>query len=91
MEVILLVVWKSDRVSRPLKQLKNIMNLLKEKGMNSKDLQKSIETGSSGGYLIFHLFNPLAEFEREMICDRTIAGVTAAKERGRVGGCPRKR
>ena len=62
-----LVVWKSDGLSRALKQLKNIMNLLNEKGMNSKGLQESIDTGSSGGYLIFHLFDSLAEFEREMI------------------------
>ena len=61
------VVWKSDGQSRALKQLKNIMNLLNEKGMNIKSLQESIDTGSSGGKLPFHLFDPLAEFEREMI------------------------
>ena len=86
-----LVVWKSDGLSRALEQLKNIINLLNEKWMNFKGLQESVDTGSSGGKLIFHLFDPLAEFEREMISDRTIAGVTAAKERGRVDGRPRKR
>ena len=62
-----LVVWKSDGLSRALEQLKNIINLLNEKWMNFKGLQESVDTGSSGGKLIFHLFDPLAEFEREMI------------------------
>ena len=61
------VVRDSDRLSRSLRQVEDIIKLLKEKGMNIKSLQESIDTGSSGGYLIFHLFNPLAEFEREMI------------------------
>ena len=80
-----LVVWKSDRLSRALKQLKNIINLLNEKWMISKGLQESIETGSSGGYLIFHLFDPLAEFEREMISrsDNCSHGDTERKRQGR--------
>ena len=56
------VVRDSDRLSRALRQVEDIIKLLKEKGMNIKSLQESIDTGSSGGYLIFHLFDPLAEF-----------------------------
>ena len=56
------VVWNSDRLIRALRQVEDIIKLLKEKGMNIKSLQESIDTGSSGGYLIFHLFDPLAEF-----------------------------
>ena len=85
-----LVVWKLDRLGRSLKHLIDIINLLNEKGMYFKSLQESIDTGSSGGKLIFHVFGALAEFERDMISDRTLAGMAAAKERGRVSGRPRK-
>ena len=85
-----LVVWKLDRLGRSLKHLIDIINLLNEKGMYFKSLQESIDTGSSGGKLIFHVFGALAEFERDMISERTIAGMAAAKERGRIGGRPRK-
>ena len=85
-----LVVWKLDRLGRSLKQLIEIINLLNEKGMYFKSLQESIDTCSSGGKLIFHVFGALAEFERDMISERTIAGMAAAKERGRVSGRPRK-
>ena len=74
------VVWNSDRLSRSLRQLKDIMNLLKEKGMNIKSLQESIDTRSYGGKLKIHLFDTLAELEREMRSDRTIAGIAAAKK-----------
>ena len=85
-----LVVWKLDRLGRSLKHLIDIINLLNKKGMYFKSLQESIDTGSSGGKLIFHVFGALAEFERDMISERTIAGMAAAKERGRIGGRPRK-
>ena len=85
-----LVVWKLDRLGRSLKHLIDIISLLNEKGMYFKSLQESIDTSSSGGKLIFHVFGALAEFERDMISDRTLAGVAAAKERGRVSGRPRK-
>ena len=85
-----LVVWKLDRLGRSLKHLIDIITLLNEKGMYFKSLQESIDTSSSGGKLIFHVFGALAEFERDMISERTIAGMAAAKERGRVGGRPRK-
>ena len=62
-----LVVLKSDGLSRSLRQVEDIIKLLKEKGMNIKSLQESIDTGSSGGKLPLNLFDPLAEFEREMI------------------------
>ncbi len=85
-----LVVWKLDRLGRSLKHLIDIINLLNEKGMYFKSLQESIDTGSSGGKLIFHVFGALAEFERDMIRERTLAGIEAAKQRGRTGGRPRK-
>ena len=85
-----LVVWKLDRLGRSLKHLIDIINLLNEKGMYFKSLQENIDTSSSGGNLIFHVFGALAEFERDMISDRTLAGMAAAKERGRVSGRPRK-
>lgn len=81
-----LVVWRLDRLGRSLKHLIELMGELEEKGVGFQSLQESIDTSSSGGKLIFHLFAALAEFERNLIRERTKAGLAAARARGRKGG-----
>ena len=85
-----LVVWKLDRLGRSLKHLIQVMNQLEEKGIFFKSVQESLDTSTPGGKLIFHVFGALAEFERDIIRERTLAGLAAARARGRVGGRPRK-
>ena len=85
-----LVVWKLDRLGRSLKHLIDVINRLNDNKMYFKSVQESIDTGSSGGKLIFHVFGALAEFERDMIRERTLAGIEAAKRRGKIGGRPKK-
>ena len=84
-----LVVWKLDRLGRSLKQLIELVTLLQAKGMGFKSLQENIDTTTSGGKLIFHIFSALAEFERDIIRERTKAGLAAARARGRKGGRPK--
>ena len=84
-----LVVWKLDRLGRSLKHLIETINLLHKKKVGFVSLQESIDTTTPGGKLIFHVFGALAEFEREIIRDRTRAGLTAARKRGRLGGRPK--
>ena len=79
-----LVVWKLDRLGRSLKHLIEVVNELYDRGIYFKSLQENIDTNSSGGKLIFHIFGALAQFERDIIRERTRAGLEAA--RGRVGG-----
>ena len=81
-----LTVWKLDRLGRSLKHLIETVNQLHEKGVGFASLQESIDTTTSGGKLIFHVFGALAEFERELIRERTKAGLKAARARGRKGG-----
>ena len=83
-----LVVWKLDRLARSLKQLIETVEKLEEKGVGFRSLTESIDTTTSGGRLIFHIFGALAEFERSIIRERTKAGLDAARARGRVGGRP---
>lgn len=85
-----LVVWKLDRLGRSLKHLIEVINKLKGQGCYFKSIQENIDTSTSGGKLIFHVFGALAEFERDIIRERTMAGLAAAKARGRVGGRPPK-
>jgi|SRR5258708_2834883 DNA invertase Pin-like site-specific DNA recombinase len=85
-----LVVWKLDRLGRSLKDLIETLNLLNNRGINFISLTESIDTTTPGGKLIFHLMGALAEFERDLIRERTIAGLAAARARGRVGGRPRR-
>lgn len=85
-----LVVWKLDRLGRSLKHLIELITQLDQKKMYFKSLQENIDTSSSGGKLIFHVFGALAEFEKDMISERTRAGLQAAKKRGRMGGRPKK-
>ncbi len=85
-----LVVWKLDRLGRSLKDLIETLNLLKERGVDFISLTEKIDTSTPGGKLIFHLMGALAEFERDLIRERTLAGLAAARVRGRVGGRPRR-
>lgn len=81
-----LVVWKLDRLARSLKDLVEIVHDLNQRGVGFKSLTESIDTTSSGGRLVFHIFGALAEFEHSLIRERTIAGLAAARARGRKGG-----
>ena len=83
-----LVVWKLDRLGRSLQDLISIVKSLQEKKIGFHSLQESIETTTSGGKLVFHIFSALAEFERDIIRERTNAGLAAARVRGRFGGRP---
>jgi DNA invertase Pin-like site-specific DNA recombinase len=84
-----LVVWRLDRLGRSLRHLIDTVTDLQERGIGFKSLQESIDTTTSGGKLVFHIFGALAEFEREIIRERTRAGLTAARARGKSGGRPK--
>jgi DNA invertase Pin-like site-specific DNA recombinase len=84
-----LVVWKLDRLARSLRQLVETVEDLEAQQIGFKSLTETIDTTTSGGKLIFHIFAALAEFERSIIRERTRAGLESAKARGRVGGRPR--
>jgi DNA invertase Pin-like site-specific DNA recombinase len=84
-----LVVWRLDRLGRTLPHLIETVNGLQNRGIGFKSLTESIDTTTSGGKLIFHIFGALAEFEREIIRERTNAGLSAARARGRKGGRPK--
>lgn len=83
-----LVVWKLDRLGRSLAHLIQTVKELSDKNIGFKSLQENIDTTTSSGQLIFHIFASLAEFERELIRERTRAGLKAARVRGRLGGRP---
>lgn len=83
-----LVVWKLDRLARSLPQLIETIAQLEVQGIGFRSLTEAIDTATAGGRLIFHIFGALAEFERAVIRERTIAGLRAARERGRKGGRP---
>ena len=85
-----LVVWKLDRLGRSLRHLIEVINDLMDDGMYFMSLQENIDTTSTSGKLIFHIFAALAEFEREIISERTKGGLKAARARGRFGGRPKK-
>lgn len=84
-----LVVWRLDRLGRSLKDLIRLVEQLEQRGVGLKSLQENIDTTTSGGRLVFHLFGALAEFERNLIRERTQAGLSAARARGRQGGRPK--
>lgn len=84
-----LVVWKLDRLGRSLPHLVKAVNDLKAKGVGFQSLQEQIDTTSGVGKLIFHVFAALAEFERDLIRERTKAGLAAARARGKRGGRPK--
>jgi len=81
-----LVVWRLDRLGRSLSDLVKIISELAKDGITFESLSEKIDTGSASGKLQFHVFAALAEFERNLIRERTLAGLSAARARGRVGG-----
>ncbi|BCL76668.1 DNA invertase [Jeongeupia sp. HS-3] len=85
-----LVVWRLDRLGRNLQDLIRIVNDLEKCGVMFKSLKESVDTGAPTGKLVFHLFAALAEFERELVSERTVAGLNAARARGRKGGRPQR-
>jgi DNA invertase Pin-like site-specific DNA recombinase len=84
-----LVVWKLDRLARSTRQLFETVEALELRGIGLKILTQNIDTTNAGGRLIFTVFSAIAEFEREIIRERTRAGLDAARSRGRTGGRPR--
>lgn len=84
-----IVVWRLDRLGRSLKDLIQIVHQLEENKVGIKSLTESLDTTTPGGRLIFHVFGAIAEFERSLIRERTMAGLQAAKARGRTGGRPK--
>ena len=85
-----LVVWKLDRLGRTLKQLIEVVATFNQQGIGFKSLKETIDTTTSTGKLVFHIFGALAEFERNLINERTMAGLEAARARGRKGGRPKR-
>jgi DNA invertase Pin-like site-specific DNA recombinase len=85
-----LVVWRLDRLGRSLRHLIDVCSALQQRQIGLRSLTESIDTTTSGGKLIFHVFGALAEFERDLIRERTLAGLAAARARGRQGGRKRK-
>src|SRR3954467_14990944 len=81
-----LVVWKLDRLGRSLKDLITRITELNDRKVGFRSLTENIDTTTSGGKLVFHIFGALAEFERDIIRERTTAGLEAARARGRFGG-----
>src|SRR6266702_6107061 len=84
-----LVVWKLDRLGRTLRHLIDLIATFNQKGIGFKSLKETIDTTTSTGKLVFHIFGALAEFERDIIHERTNAGLEAARARGRNGGRPK--
>jgi DNA invertase Pin-like site-specific DNA recombinase len=83
-----IAVTKYDRLARSLRDLLDIVELIKERGAGFRSLAEDIDTTTPAGRLIFHVFASIAQFERERISERTREGLEAAKKRGRVGGRP---
>jgi DNA invertase Pin-like site-specific DNA recombinase len=81
-------VWRLDRLGRSLRHVIDTVAMLAERGIGFVSLQASIDTTTPGGRLVFHVFAALAEFERDLIRERTNAGLAAARARGREGGRP---
>jgi DNA invertase Pin-like site-specific DNA recombinase len=84
-----LVVWRLDRLGRSLKHLIETITGLNNRHIGFRSITEAIDTTTSGGKLVFHIFGALAEFERDIIRERTQAGLTAARARGRKGGRPK--
>jgi DNA invertase Pin-like site-specific DNA recombinase len=84
------VVWRLDRLGRSLKHLIETVTALREQHIAFQSITEHIDTATATGQLVFHLFGSLAEFERNLITERTIAGLSAARARGRKGGRPKR-
>jgi DNA invertase Pin-like site-specific DNA recombinase len=83
---VVLAVWRLDRLGRSLPHLIETISVLEARGVGFRSLTESIDTTTSGGRLIFHVFGALGQFERDLIRERTKAGLAAAAARGRKGG-----
>jgi DNA invertase Pin-like site-specific DNA recombinase len=83
-----LTVWKLDRLGRSLRHLIETVRLIECRGAGFRSLSEAIDTTTAGGRLFFHVFGALAEFERDLVRERTYAGLAAARARGRLGGRP---
>lgn len=83
-----IIIWRLDRLGRSLKDLIETVTLLRERGIGLRSLKEQLDTTTPAGKLMFHVFGALAEFERDLISERTIAGLEAARARGRRGGRP---
>src|SRR5207245_5885367 len=83
-----LVVWRLDRLGRSLKHLIETVTALQSTGVAFQSITENIDTSTATGQLVFHIFGALAEFERNLITERTIAGLESARARGRLGGRP---
>lgn len=83
-----LVVWKLDRLGRSLSHLLEIVNTLKNKQVAFRSLTEGMDTTTASGELLFHVFGALAQYERALIQERVVAGLSAARRRGRIGGRP---
>ncbi len=81
-----LVVWRLDRLGRSLRHLIDTVTALADRGVGFRSLRESIDTTTPGGRQVFHVFTALAQFERDLISERTRAGLAAARARGRKGG-----
>jgi DNA invertase Pin-like site-specific DNA recombinase len=86
----ILIVWRLDRLGRSLKHLIETVTTLKAQGVSFKSLTENIDTSTATGTLVFQIFGALAEFERNLIQERTVAGLNAARARGRTGGRPKR-
>jgi DNA invertase Pin-like site-specific DNA recombinase len=84
-----LVVWKLDRLARSIKQLIETIEILHNMDCGFRSLTEAIDTTTPSGKLVFHIFGALTEFERNIIRERTLAGLASARARGRIGGRPR--
>ena len=85
----IIVVWRLDRLGRSLKELIETVNTLAERGIELKSLKENIDTSTPTGKLMFHIIAALAEFEHDIISERTQAGLEATRARGRKGGRPK--
>ena len=84
-----LVVWKLDRLGRSISHLLEIVNTLKNRQVSFRSLTEGMDTTTASGELLFHVFGALAQYERALIQERVVAGLSAAKRRGRIGGRPK--
>lgn len=83
-----LVIWRLDRLGRSLRHLLDMVADLEQRGVILRSLNESIDTSTPSGRMVLHLFGALSQFERDLIRDRTKAGLEAARARGRIGGRP---
>ena len=84
-----LVIWKLDRLGRSLSDLLSIVEYLKDRGANFLSIQDGFDTSTASGKMVFSVIGSMAEYERNLIRERTMAGLKAARARGRMGGRPK--